>query len=334
MKSIVTIALIAIVSVFYFCDPIDKKNENLVIAKDTLVPVKEVWQAPDTASIPHDEFGEMVRYGRNLIVNTAYYIGPDGVVSKNLRNKMNCSHCHLEAGTKPYAFNYLSSHASYPQYRARENRILSLSERVNNCIERPHSGIPLPLDSKEMTAMVCYIKWLGQNVPVGGHVEGDAPLKLDLMDRAADPKKGEVIYKLECASCHGVDGEGKMRADGICYEYPPLWGDKSYQHGSSLHRVVKAAAFIYANMPNKNSNYLNPKLTTEEAFDVAAFVNDDRIHKRPVSKDAVNYPNALFKPLDYGNGPFVDSFPELQHKFGPWKPIVEYRKKHDLPANF
>ncbi len=310
-----------------------KTEETKVPEKDT-ASAKEVWLAPDTSTIPKDEFGELVRYGRDLIINTAYYIGPEGTVSKNLRNKMNCTNCHLDAGTRPYAFNYISSHARYPQYRSRENRILTLADRINNCIERPHSGIALKLDSREMTAMLCYMKWLGQNVPMNQHVEGDSPYKLELIDRAADPVKGEAIYKKECVTCHGPDGEGKMRADNVCYEFPPLWGPKSYQPGSSMHRVYKAAAFIYANMPNKNSNYKNPKLTMEEAFDVAAFINDDRIHKRPTNNGTVNYPNIKTKPLDYGIGPFIDSFPDLQHKFGPWGPIVKFREANHLPTKF
>lgn len=47
-----------------------------------------------------------------------------------------------------------------------------------------------------------------------------------------------------------------------------------------------------------------------------------------------NYPNPETKPLDYGIGPFIDSFPDLQHKFGPWKPIMEYRKNISYPLSF
>lgn len=328
--------LLALIFFFERCDFGSPQPQNQTITQqtDSIPKQKEIWQAPDTSTIPKDELGAMIRYGRDLVINTAYYIGPEGKVSKNLGNKMNCTNCHLDAGTRPYAFNYLSSHARYPQYRSREDKILTLADRVNNCIERPHSGKPLKLDSKEMVAIVSYMKWLSQNVPINQHVEGDSPLKIELPDRAADPVKGEAVYKRECLSCHGADGEGKMRADNVCYEYPPLWGMKSYQPGSSMHRVVKAAAFIYANMPNKLSSYDKPKLTIEEAFDVAAFMNDDRIHKRPFNNGSVNYPNIKTKPLDYGTGPFVDSFPDLQHKFGPWKPILEYRKKNNLPVKF
>jgi cytochrome c len=135
---------------------------------DSIVVEEELWTPPDTSTLPHDEFGEMVRYGRELIVNTAYYIGPEGKAGKFLGNKMNCTNCHLDAGTKPYAFNFYSTHARYPQYRARENKILSLADRVNNCIERPHNGKHMPLNNKEMIAIISYMKWLHDNKHVRG----------------------------------------------------------------------------------------------------------------------------------------------------------------------
>jgi thiosulfate dehydrogenase len=311
-------------------------KENNLISEN--IPKKDTpqleWTAPDTLTIPDDEFGAAVIYGRKLILNTAYYIGPEGIVSKNLGNKMNCTNCHLDAGTRLYGFNFSSTHARYPQYRARENKTLSLSERVNNCIERPHNGKPLPLDSKEMTAIICYIKWLGQGVPVNQHVVGDSPIKIEFPERAADVEKGKLVYMRDCQSCHGENGEGKMKTNNNCYEYPPLWGLKSYKPGSSMHRLVKAATFIYCNMPFNRASYNNPILTIEESFDVAAFINDDQIHVRPHDNDLTSYPNKETKPLDYGQGPYIDSFPESQHKFGPYQPIIDWRKSKGLPAKF
>jgi len=295
-----------------------------------------VFSAPDTAAIPHDQFGDMVRYGRELVLNTAQYIGPDGTVGKYLGNKMNCTNCHLDAGTRPFGFNYFSSYARYPQYRGRENRVLTISERVNNCIERPHSGRPLPLDSKEMVAMVSYIRWVGTNVPVAHHVMGDESLEIEFPDRAADPENGAKIFAANCSSCHGANGEGKLTADTVTYTYPPLWGPESYQVGSSPYRIVKLARFIKANMPYKIASWQKPFLTDEQALDVAAFINDDRIHSRPVKKDKTipDYPDIKAKALDYGIGPFIDTFSEAQHKFGPYKPIIAYRKKFNLPIVF
>ena len=318
---------------FYAC----KNNHTPATEKTTAGVDTGIFSPPDTSTIPHDQYGEMVRYGRNLILNTAYYIGPNGTVGKYLGNKMNCTNCHLDAGTRPFGFNYFSTHARYPQYRARENRVLSLGERINNCVERPHNGAPLPLDCKEMIAMECYISWVGTNTKVGAHVKGDESLEIEYPDRAADPVKGEGIYMKHCVTCHQKNGEGLWNADSSTYIYPPLWGMKSYQKGSSPHRIIKSARFIKANMPNKLATWSKPVLTDEESVDVAAFINDDRIHPRPEKKDNKahpDYPNIKTKPIDYGTGPYEDTFSEAAHKFGPYKPIVDYRRTHNLPVLF
>ena len=294
-----------------------------------------LFVAPDTNTIPEGDFGDMVRYGRQLVVNTAYYIGPDGIVSQNLDNKMTCNNCHLDAGTRAYAHNFFSSHARYPQYRGRENKILTLSQRINNCIERPHHGKPLPLDSKEMIAMTSYMRWIAEGVPTGQRVKGDNGIDLVYPDRAADPEKGALIYAQHCMSCHGKDGAGQWNFDSSGYINPPLWGKDSYEGGSSIHRVLKSARFIKANMPDKLAFWYKPVLTDEEAIDVAAFVNDDRIHPRPFPPKTVSqYENTKMKPIDYGSGPYADTFSEMQHKFGPFQPIIDYHKEHNLPVVF
>ncbi|HEV3325642.1 MAG TPA: c-type cytochrome [Puia sp.] len=294
-------------------------------AGDTLVLV-------DTSAIPHDKFGEAVRYGLALMDNTAYYIGPDGINGQYTRNKMNCTNCHQDAGTKPFSFNLLLSHASYPQYRAREGKVLDLAERVNNCVMHPHNGRPLPLDSREMIGLLSYLKWINSYATGKKTFKGARNLELSFPSVAADPQRGRDIYIGNCARCHGSDGAGKMRDDNVTYTYPPLWGLNAYQPGSSMHRIIKAAQWIKANMPYDKSAYGKPFLTDAEALDVAAFINDDQLHTRPYVK-SYDYPNPLEKALDYDRGPFVDSFSALQHKYGPYGPIIQsYKDKGMTPA--
>jgi thiosulfate dehydrogenase len=323
-----TAGIVCLFIIAYSCSSPVEKTAVTALKEDTL------FVPPDTSTIPDDDFGKMVRYGRDLIVNTAYYIGPDGVAGKYLGNKMNCTNCHLDAGTRPYGLNYFSSHARYPQYRGRENEILTLEQRINNCVERPHNGKPLPLDSKEIVAMACYMKWLSTNVPVGHRVKGDDGMELKYPERAADPVKGAAIYVQHCASCHGAEGQGQMDPYNKTYVYPPLWGMDSYEAGSSMHRVLKMARFVKANMPNLKSSWQKPFLTDLEAIDVSAFVNDDRIHKRPVKPGKAGYPNIRNKAIDYDHGPYEDPFTEDQHKFGPYQPIIDYHKEHGLPVVF
>lgn len=331
LKKIVIFSLFGLIS-FVACT---EKGANTEGAK-TAISDTTLFIPPDTSTIPHDPLGDMIRYGRELIVNTAYYIGPDGVAGKYLGNKMNCTNCHLDGGTRPFGYNFFSSHARYPQFRGRENLVLNMGQRINNCVMRPHNGTPLPLDSKEIIAMECYIKWVGSKVPVGGHVYGDELLELEYPNRAADPGKGAAIFAAKCASCHGTEGQGILKPDSITYLYPPLWGMKSYQEGSSPSRVLKLARFIKANMPNKIATWRKPDLTDEQCIDVSAFVNDYQLHPRPQKKDKSipDYPNIKFKPIDYGVGPYEDTFSAMQHKFGPYKPIIEYHKAHNLPVIF
>ena len=323
--------LICITSVLIACSH-EPGNEKPIV--QTQKSKNAVHVAPDTNLIPKNATGDMIRYGRKLLTDFPYYLGQHGTVGKHGGNALGCQNCHLDAGTRPYGLNYFSAHARYPQYRAREARILTLADRINNCIERPLNGKPIPLDSKEMVAMLAYMKWLSQGVPVDGNVEGDKLKDLPLLDRPANPEKGKIVYDKHCLRCHGDDGQGVYKEDGLAYVYPPLWGKQSYQPGSSMHRLIKSAQFIKYNMPFDIASWDKPILTDEEAWDVAAYVNDDKLHTRPFIDPLIAYPKREEKPLDFYVGPFVDGFSEQQHKYGPFKEIFEYRKKHNMPTGY
>ncbi len=294
----------------------------------------ELIAVPDTSTIPKDAFGEMVRYGRELLISTAHYIGPEGINGNYTRNRVNCTNCHQDAGTKPFSFNLIQSHSRYPQYRPREGKVLSLAERVNNCVERPHNGKPLPYDSKEMIAILSYFKWINQqSMKQNQSLKGDQNLDITFPARAADPVIGKTVYMSRCARCHGDNGEGKMEKGQRLYTYPPLWGEEGYQPGSSMHRVIKMARWLKANMPHDSAKWNKPVLSDADALDVAAFVNDDRIHQRP-SPVTLDYPRPNEKAIDYGKGPFADTFSAEQHKFGPYQPIIDYWKSKGWKASY
>ncbi len=306
------------------CSESPKRNSS---ASKSNTSKLSVYVAPDTSSIPHNEMGAIIRYGLNLIQNTSYFIGPNGSVSKNLGNKMNCTNCHLQNGTKAFGLNFFNTHALYPQFRARENKVLSLLERVNNCIERPHNGTHLKLDSKEMIAIISYIKWIGEKYDVKIH-EGHGLKPIEFVGLSANSNRGEVVYAKHCESCHQISGEGLMNSENTCYTYPPLWGQYSYQESSSMHRVLKSASFIKYNMPNTNS-WEHYTLTDQEALDVAAFINDVSIHPRPKAKSP-SYENITKKPIDYFKGPYLDNFPAHTHAFGPWDGIISFNKENKI----
>jgi len=287
----------------------------------------------DTSKIPNDSMGSLVRYGRDLMLNTAYYIGPNGINGKYLGNKMNCTNCHQDAGTKPFAFNLMTSHDEYPQYRARESKVLTLAERVNNCVMRPHNGKPLPLNSREMVAFLSYLKWINSFVSEEKKYKGSKPLQVELIDRAASPVVGKQLFVEHCQRCHGVNGQGTPDFSGVTYQYPPLWGPEGYQPGSSMHRVIKQAQWLKANMPYDSAKWFGPVLSDAEALDIAAFVNDDKQHQRPSPKN-LDYRNATEKAIDYAHAPFADTFSEAAHKNGPYLPIIKYWKEKGLKPTY
>ena len=283
-----------------------------------LVDPEGMWKAPDPASIDAEPNADEIKYGRELIANTSEYLGPNGKV-KAMSNGMNCQNCHLQAGTVPLGNNYSAVFATYPKVRARSGQSEDIPKRINDCFERSLNGEALPRDSKEMKAMVAYISWVGKDVPKGESPKGSGLYEVPLLDRAADPAKGKIVYDRQCAVCHQADGQGMPKPDGTGYIYPPLWGENSYNHGAGLFRLSRFAGYVRANMP-LGATFENPLLTDEESWDVAAYVNSLERPGKDLSKD---WPDISKKPMDHPFGPFSDEFSEEQHKFGPFKPIKE-----------
>lgn len=281
------------------------------------------WKAPDVKSLPEGELKSKVLYGKELIVHTAKYLGPNGSVMK-ITNGMNCQNCHLDAGTKIFGNNYGSVASLYPKFRARSGSEEDIYKRVNDCMERSLNGRALDTNSNEMQAIKAYIEFVGSNVEKGKKAEGSGLKELAFLDRAADPENGKAVYATKCQSCHAANGEGILNTDGTEYTYPPLWGSKSYNDAAGLFRLSNFTKYVKYNMP-LGASHQSPMLSDEEAWDVAAFVNSQPRPHMNVPKD---WPDKSKKPIDHPFGPYADKFTEKQHKYGPFKPIQEvYTKK-------
>ena len=281
-----------------------------------LVDPASVWKAADWSVMDQEPNAEELNYGKELVANTSEYLGPKGKV-KAISNGMNCQNCHLQAGTAPFGNNYGAVAATYPKFRARSGTEEDIQKRINDCFERSLNGKPLARDSKEMKAMVAYINWVGKEVPKGEIPIGSGLYEVPLLDRAADPIKGKLVYEKQCATCHQTDGKGQAKPDGTGYVYPPLWGEASYNHGAGLYRLSRFAGYVKANMP-LGATFEQPILSDEESWDLAAYVNS---MERPTKDLSQDWPDISKKPMDHPFGPFTDGFSEEQHKFGPFKPI-------------
>jgi thiosulfate dehydrogenase len=323
------IILFAALLIFFKTDGSELDGEKLTLeagvpSRKEESPTKDktpLWVGPDSTSIPHTEEGKLIAYGRELIAHTALYLGPKGTVRK-ISNGMNCQNCHLKAGTKPFGNNYSAVASTYPKFRARSGSVETIEKRVNDCIERSLNGKALANDSKEMKAILAYMRWVGQNVKPGVVPPGSGIFDLKILDASADPAKGKEVYITHCVKCHGPEGKGIRAKNGKEWLYPPLNGDSSFNIGAGLFRLSRFAGFIKANMPYGVS-YDKPLLTDEEAWNIAAYVTSLPRPTKDLSKD---WPDIATKPFDYPFGPFADNFSEQQHKFGPFGPFKPKKK--------
>ena len=275
----------------------------------------------DTSILPDTPRGKKIKYGKKLFVETSELLGRKSY-KDFVGNSLACSNCHLNNGKQPFAMPLIGVDKRFPQYRGRENKIGSLEERINGCFERSMNGKKLNDQSEEMIALVSYIKWLGRYVKKGEIIFGQGLKAISYPNRPIDLNKGKIVFDRVCVECHGADGQGKKIEDFI-YEYPPLWGDDSYNNGAGMTRVLTSAMFIKYNMPYGIS-YESPVLTDEESYDVAGYINQQL---RPIKNNLENdFPDLKKKPMSTPYPPYGDSFSQKQHQIGPFQPIFDFYK--------
>ncbi|MCA0240886.1 MAG: c-type cytochrome [Proteobacteria bacterium] len=280
---------------------------------------------PDPAQLPPGPQRDLVRYGEALTARTFAIIGPE-VADPKMRhagNNLACTSCHQAGATKPFAMPWVGVSASFPQYRAREDDVSTVEERVNGCMQRSMNGRTLALDSREMKAYVAYIAFLSTGVPVGAPISGAGTLQSKVPNRRADVAAGAQVYAAKCAACHGAEGQGQRVGkvgDAQGYAFPPLWGPDSFNNGAGMNRMLMATRFIRHNMP-LGASHAAGQLDDDEAYDVAAYMLSQ---PRPVKANLeADFPARWNKPIDAAFPPYVLGFPPEQHRFGPFPPMAE-----------
>jgi thiosulfate dehydrogenase len=301
---------------------VDGRSVRTSSAQET-TPAQQIWTVPEIGALPNNDYGRLVRRGRDLITATYAHIGPE-VPDRAKRfagNNLACSNCHLQAGTKKFGIPLFGLFGAFPHYSVRSGVKITIEDRLNSCMTRSMNGRPLPAGAPEMQALVSYIKFLSTGVSPGQLLPGMGTGNMPELDRPADPTRGETGYANACVACHGPDGAGIHRSlptTDLGYMVPPLWANDSFNDGAGMARLITAANFLNFNMPH-GVDYLNPQLSPEQAWDIAAYVvSRPRPHKAGLEKD---FPDLLEKPVDAPYGPYADGFSEQQHKYGPFAPI-------------
>lgn len=231
------------------------------------------YTAPSADEIAGMDNAESVMLGRRILNETARLL-PD-----NVGNDLNCNSCHMAEGKRPFGNHYFNTGGgAYPRYMPRPGKVIGLPERINGCLQRSMNGKPLPKDAPQMRAMLDYMAWLSSPVPEGATVAAPSEGPID-STLTADPIRGQALYAVQCAACHGDNGEGRRDASGDI-AFPPLWGDHSFNIGAGMARLYKAAGFIKHNMPpavTREPPLGQQVMPDQDAVDIAGyFINQPR----------------------------------------------------------
>ncbi|WP_095107917.1 c-type cytochrome [Pseudomonas sp. Irchel 3E20] len=264
-----------------------KKMRANLNPKNTDSSAFETPRLADLLSAPNAE--QVVR-GMRLHLQTKELL-PD-----NVGNSLNCTSCHLNAGTVADGSPFVGVSAFFPSYAPRAGKEVTLEERINGCFRRSMHGKPLPVQSADMQAMVAYFDWMKRETKPEDKVAGRGVGKID-PNIKPDPQNGKVVYAKQCAVCHGDDGQGLKREDGTLI-YPPLWGDESFNIGAGMARTYTAAAFVKRNMPigfHEKFPLGQGGLSDQEAVDVAEYFSHQ---PRPDFPDKVKDWPKGGKPVD------------------------------------
>ncbi len=217
------------------------------------------YAVPADSLIPTGALGESIRRGRAILLATR------DSLPGHVGNRLACTHCHLDAGTREASGPWVGSFASFPQYNARAGRVFRIEDRVNECLRRSLNGTPLPSEGRDMNDIVAYLAFLSRGIPAGPRAPWLGYKRLEA--RQGHEVEGRRIFADQCARCHGPTGAGTSTG-------PPVWGPLSFAIGAGMARIHTAAAFIRWNMPRDAPG----TLTDQQAYDVAAFVLS---HPRP-----------------------------------------------------
>jgi thiosulfate dehydrogenase len=228
---------------------------TLVAATPTPRPESDtaVFVVPADSLIPGDAMGTAIRRGRAIAIATRDSMHLDA------SGALRCVSCHLEAGTKRGALPWVGAYARYPRLDG-HGGVLTVHERVNICLKRNLRAPTLRPDDAQMEALVSYIAFLSRGVRLGSQVEGQGDDTVTV--RAGNSAEGAIVWKAQCAACHGGNGQGTPKGG-------PVWGRKSFTSASELASWPTFAGFLRGHMSAGGRRSL---LSDTEVADVTSFV--------------------------------------------------------------
>ena len=129
------------------------------------------------------------------------YLSAESTVTQEAKQlfKENCTACHLEDGYGLKSMN-VASIAGLPRWY--------VTQQLRHFRDGKRGAHPEDKEGKMMQSMTQVLD--DKKVAfLGKHVQSMKPLEKRQTLKGGNVEKGKVLYKSDCASCHGDLGEGK-----------------------------------------------------------------------------------------------------------------------------
>ena len=332
---------------------------SLVLSSGQVLPAGTRWyQAPDIERLKHEVADASFRgdltearrivFGYDLITNTYATIGEgrqDGQPPLAQGKIMNCSSCHAQGGTVPFAYAFFRTLSFFGLREQGDKGVYfeglayhrDARTRARDCGRECGGPVMLTDNSYEMDGLISWLKVVRDGIYPGEGLLFDAfkhkadqakipgaqiPLFPKVMEMTSDPLSGKSIYDTHCLRCHEAKGAGQW-SDSRGYLVPPLAGKGSFSQAGGPLMIPVGAAFIHRNMPPDNPGLLSQ----QEALDVMGYVASlprpsvwwqDYFHRHnPCARPA-------YLPLHVGTVPREFPFSKQQAQFGPWQAISDW----------
>lgn len=244
------------------------------------------YVVPTMAQLPKGAEGAAIRRAIDLFNNTnvkaAEFVG----------NGLACKNCHIDAGRKAGAAPMWAAWVKFPVYDSGD-KVTTMRDRIKGCFtnsmnaQDSPSGGPPPMDHPLYGDLELYFAWLAKGATSGAKMAGQGFPAIGRPALPFDPVRGKAVYQQVCAACHGPDGNGARQPNGTVV-YPAIFGPHSYNWDAGMADVKVAAQFIKANMPFNAPG----TLTTQQAWDVSAYINSQERPRSPLQKNQTVAQNA------------------------------------------
>ena len=151
------------------------------------------------------------------------------------RNGRSCAGCHGSA-----AKSMKGVAARYPRWDASLGRVVTLTERINACVERNEESPRLAAESDDLIGLEAYVARQSRGMPLTVSIEGPARATWEAGRALYFTRIGQL--NLACTQCHDASWGHRLLDETVSQGHPTGWPAYrlEWQRGGSLERRLRA----------------------------------------------------------------------------------------------